>query len=229
MARQSLIDKHGLQDVVAAAVAEDKSLREIAKICTKLSGASIGHLAIDRYLKSLDQREDEKPVKEKEKPPIRPLAKKQARQVQVERIVESGIDIINLQYRTTSVLVDKFETIIDLPDAVEGRLQSLEEDLTTNGVDTKYLGEWRLALVNDLRRNITSIATINRELRENSKFIVELREKAFTLNLAQEFIDHFTEIFQRQAPEAYDRAMLEVAANPRLQRIVEQQLRGVAG
>jgi hypothetical protein len=223
MAKLSLIEKHKLQDVIATAMAEGKSLREIARICSKKAKIEISHVAVDRYLKSLSAQREETPV------PVggQPAVSKRA--VIVEQVMERDLDVINLAYRSTSVLVDRFEMIVGAADMFERRTDALVAHVKENGIDPEYLEGWRTAFLDDLKRNVRDITILNREMRENSKFLVDLREKAFTFNLAKEFMDKLMDIFQRASPEAFDRAMSEISANPRLQRIIEQQIRGVAG
>lgn len=219
MARISLIEKHRLQDVISVAVADGKSLREIARICSKKAKTKISHVAVDRYLKSLSEAREEADSNES------PTAR---RENVVNQVMERDLDIINLQYKMTKALVDRFDSIVGTPDMFERRMDALVAHLKANGEDPEHLQQWRTAFLDDMRRNVGHITSLNRELRENSKFLVDLREKAFTLNLTKEFIDQFTEIFQRASPEAFDRAMLEISANPRLMRLVELQLRGTA-
>lgn len=217
MAKISLIEKHKLQDVIASAVAEGKSLREIAKICTRKARTNISHVSVDRYLKSLSAaREEAEPS---------PVTVK--RMEITNQVMERDLDVINLQYKMTKALVDRFDSIVGTPDMFERRMDALVAYVKANGADPEHLQHWRTAFLDDMRRNVGHITSLNRELRENSKFLVDLREKAFTLNLAKEFIDQFTEVFQRASPEAFDRAMIEISANPRLMRLVEMQFRGV--
>lgn len=224
MAKPSKIEALKLQADVARLVAEGKSARAIAPILSKKAKTKISHMAVDRYLKSLEAYREETGGEPEDKEAVM-----RRRPALVEQAVERDLDVINLQYKLTSVLVDRFDSIVGAPDMFERRMDALVEHMKANGMDPDHLHNWRAAFLDDMRRNVIQITALNRELRENSKFLVDLREKAFTFNLVKEFMDNFMEIFQRKSPEAFDLAMAEVAANPRLQRIVEQQLRGVAG
>ena len=224
MAKPSKIEALKLQAEVARLVAEGKSARAMAPILSKKAKTQISHMAVDRYLKSLEAYREETGSDPEDKEAVM-----RRRPALVEQAVERDLDVINLQYKLTSVLVDRFDSIVGAPDMFERRMDALVDHMKANGMDLDHLQNWRVAFLDDMRRNVIQITALNRELRENSKFLVDLREKAFTFNLVKEFMDNFMEIFQRKSPEAFDLAMAEVAANPRLQRIVEQQLRGVAG
>jgi hypothetical protein len=211
MARQSKIEKFGLDKLVAEMLAAGKSSRQIAEACTKKARQSISHVAVNDFIKTIDQ------VKKKDI-----IVKEPSR---VERITNFDLDIIELQYRTTSVLLERFEFINKLPDMFEQRFAALHEKTDK---DADYLEAWKQGFVIELRRNIQNITSLNRELRENSKFMADMRSKAFEFDLIQEYLYLFMEVFRKANLEAYENASAQIAANPRMQRIVEQQqqLRG---
>jgi hypothetical protein len=65
---------------------------------------------------------------------------------------------------------------------------------------------------------------LNREVRENMKFIVSLREKAFQFELVQEYIRLMMEIFEEESKDGdYERAVVRIASNPRMKLLAEQQ------
>jgi len=206
MARQSKIEKFGLEKLVAEMLAAGKSSRQIAEACSKRAKESISHVAVNDYIKTIDQ------VKKREVVVKEPS--------QVERITNFDLDIIELQYRTTSVLLERFEFINKLPDMFEQRFAAI---LEKDGKDAEYLEQWKQGFVVELRRNIQNITSLNRELRENSKFMADLRSKAFEFDLIQEYLYLFMEVFRKANLEAFEVASAQIAANPRMQRIVEQQ------
>lgn len=59
---------------------------------------------------------------------------------------------------------------------------------------------------------MNEIAILNREVRENMKFLVQLQEKAFQFKLVQEYIQLFMEIFQEESrDDAYERSITRIA------------------
>jgi hypothetical protein len=98
--------------------------------------------------------------------------------------------------------------VLELPELLETRLGQLASDLRGKGkvIDTELHDRWSAGFVEDLRRNVTTVSMLNRELREKSKFIATLREKDFEFNLVQEYLLGFMEIFRRINPEAYEEA-----------------------
>lgn len=211
MGRQSKIEKFGLEKLITEALAAGKSSRQIAELCSKKSKQAISHVAVNEYIKTIDL------VKKKDV-----IVKEPSR---VERITNFDLDIIELQYRTTSVLLERFEFINKLPDMFEQRFAALQDKTDK---DSDYLESWKQGFVIELRRNIQNITSLNRELRENSKFMADMRSKAFEFDLIQEYLYLFMEVFRKADMEAYEIASAQIAANPRMQRIVEQQqqLRG---
>jgi len=87
-----------------------------------------------------------------------------------------------------------------------------------------YIAIWQQKFEIELRRKVAEITVLNREVRENMKFIVSLREKAFQFELVQEYIRLFMEIFEEESKDgAYQRAVVRIASNPRMKQLAEQQ------
>jgi hypothetical protein len=89
----------------------------------------------------------------------------------------------------------------------------------------KYLESWQIRFEDGLRRKVGEIAVLNREVRENMKFLVTLREKAFQFELVSEFINLFMEIFKEESKDgAYDRSVIRIriASNPRMKQLADQ-------
>lgn len=228
MARPNKIEQYKLQNVVARCLSSGiTSVRKIAFECTnevKKKGIKdeISHTAVARFLEA-----------SKYEKPAAPVEKKKAAVTQVsgrvERIINFDIDIIELQYKTTNILLERFNFITELPDMFERRMDQLIESMKPDsGSDQDYWTRWKMSFADDLRRNVQTITSLNRELRENSKFMADMRSKAFEFDLIQEYLYLFMEVFRKANLEAYEAASAQIAANPRMQRIVEQQqqLRG---
>lgn len=217
MARQSKIEKYGCEDIVAKGLQSDppKSTRQIADECSDSAGVKISHTAIARYIESYKGEEQQK---KKE------VIKEDKRRI--VKVVNQELDIIQLQYKTTERLLARFDLIDNLPEYFEEQMDDLIEKMLTADIDFEYdtLEKWRRNLENELKRKVYEITTLNRELRENMKFLADLREKAFEFSLIQEYLSLFMDIFKEASPQGYDAAIQKVAANPRMQKIVDQQM-----
>lgn len=219
MARQSKIEKYGCEEIVLAGLRcnPPKSTRQIAEECSEWAGVKISHTAVARYIESLQQADQQK---KKE------VIKQDRRRVL--KVVNQELDIISLQYATTERLLKRFELVDNLPEYFKEQMDELIDKMRDKGNDPEYLEKWQSSFEIELKRKVMEITALNRELRENSKFLAELREKAFEFSLIQEYLSIFMDIFKRASPEAYKEAIQHIAANPRLQKIVDQQkqLRG---
>lgn len=225
MSRPNKILEYKLQHIVERCLSGGiTSSRKIAAECTREIRNQgirdeVSHNAVVRYLEASKY---EKPA---------PMGEKKAAVAnvssRVERIVNYDLDIIDLQFKTTSALLDRFNFVIELPDMFDRRMLELGDRLSgQEGTDPDYLHRWKVSFLEDLRRNVTNVTSLNRELRENSKFMADLREKAFEFKLWKEFTDLFIDMFRQEAPEACDKVLQNMANNPRMQRIIEMQMKG---
>lgn len=224
MARQSKIEQYECEDIVSAGLKEDppKSVRQIAEECTKHAGVKISHTAVARYIEGIKGQEKKKAVIKEDKR-------------RVMKVVNQEFDIIQLQYKTTERLLARFELVDDLPEYFNQRMDELKNTLLAavhegGEIDYDYLDDWKASFNKELKRKVYEITTLNKELRENTKFLVDLREKAFEFSLIQEYLSIFMDKFRDVSEEGYEVAIQHLAANPRMQKIVDQhmQLRGEA-
>lgn len=217
MARQTKIEKYGCQEIVQKGIQRDppKSTREIAKECSDWAGVNISHTAIARYIDTINSVEQQK-----KKEVIKQDQRRVLKQVNQE------FDVIQLQYKLTERLLKRFELLDDLPEYFKVQMNDLVEKMLTSDSDFEYdyLEKWQAGLEQEMKRKVYEITTLNRELRENSKFLADLREKAFEFSLVQEYISIFMDIFREASPEGFEIALQKVSANPRMQKIVDQQL-----
>lgn len=233
MAKPLKIEQHNLQQIVADGVASGLNPQQIADICSEAARESISNMAVIRYLRAVEEGKASTTPRDApaavatadesiRRPKLRPKLKRIAPQVDKE------LDVIGIQHQITHALLDRFNYVVALPDYIEDRLQQLTGDMQASGADAEYLASWSIGLVDDIRRNVTALSQLSRELRETSKFVISLREKAFEFSLIQEYLMLFMEVFREASPEAYEVAEQRIASNPRMQRIVEQQkeLRG---
>ncbi|MCU7712464.1 hypothetical protein OK414_14690 [Priestia sp. JV24] len=226
MARQSKIEKYGCEEIVFAGLKANppKSTRQIAEECSEQAGVNISHTAVARYIESTkdqEQRQRKEVIKEDKR--------------RVMKVVNQEFDIIQLQYKTTERLLARFELVDDLPEYFDQRMDDLKENLLSalhegGEIDYDYLDDWKASFNKELKRKVYEITTLNKELRENTKFLVDLREKAFEFSLIQEYLSIFMDKFRDVSEEGYEVAIQHLAANPRMQKIVDQhmQLRGEA-
>lgn len=224
MARPNKIEQYQLQHIVARCLSEGTtSVRKIAAECTRFirdQGIKdeVSPAAVHRYIEASKY---DKPAKvEEKKAAVTRIPER------VERIVNFDFDIIDLQYRTTTALLERFNFMVELPTMFDVRMTELQSAFQQPEVDADYLHRWKVSFLEDLRRNVQNVAILNRELRENSKFMADLREKAFEFKLWKEFTDLFIDAFRQRAPEACDLVLQDIALNPRMQRIIEMQMKG---
>jgi len=232
MARPNKIIELKLEHIVARCISQGiTASRQIASECEKdlrQRGIKedISHSAVVRYMERAEGSASvmtAPPVEATRKPDKRREQAVKQSPERVQRLVDRDIDLIELQYQTTAALADRFQWIADLPDNFERRMSQLAELMRQEGTDTATLDAWGMGFALELRRNIGSMAVLNREIRQNLQFMAALREKAFEFKLFQEYLQLFMEIFREASPEAYEVAEQRIASNPRMQRITEQQ------
>lgn len=235
MAKPLKIEQLGLQGIVAAGISAGKNPQQIADECSRAAKQSVSNMAVRRYIETMEGSASVMTAPAPAKPPDKRV-ERAVKQVpeRVQRLVDRDIDLIELAYGTTAALAERFKWISDLPDMFDDRMLQLHELLKQEGTDTKTLDMWGLAFTLELRRNIGSMAVLNREIRQNGQFMASLREKAFEFNLISEYLQLYLEMFKKAeidihaSSAAFEFAEQAIANNPRMQRIVEQQkeLRG---
>lgn len=216
MAKPSKIEKFGCQEIVSAGVREGKSIRAIAAECSEWAKEDISHTAVATFLKIREQHERE--------------AKREliiGDKRRLLKTVNQEIDIIQTNLDATKRLIERFEMVDDLPKMFTEEMQELTGKLMERGEDfnyVSYIEKWQYEFEVELRRKVGEITALNREVRENMKFLVSLREKAFQFELVQEYIRIFMEIFEEESQGgAYERAVQRIAANPRMKQLADQQ------
>lgn len=216
MAKPSKIEKYGCQEIVSAGVRDGKSTRVIAAECSEWAEEDISHTAVATYLKLREQHERE--------------AKREliiGDKRRLLKTVNQEIDIIQTNLDATKRLIERFELIDDLPKMFDEQMTEMLDKLAANGAEFKYqtyIENWQTNFEIELRRKVGEITALNREVRENMKFLVSLREKAFQFELVQEYIGIFMEIFEEESKDgAYERSIQRIAANPRMKQLVDQQ------
>jgi len=226
LARKSKIEEYSLEDYIDELLLGDADIShtEIARLCSLKVGTSISNMAVKRYLTSRSESE------QKQKKSVIKQDKRR-----VAKMVNQEFDIIQLQYKTTERLLARFELVDDLPEYFDQRMDELKDALLAavhegGEIDYDYLDDWKASFNKELKRKVYEITTLNKELRENTKFLVDLREKAFEFSLIQEYLSIFMDKFRDVSEEGYEVAIQHLAANPRMQKIVDQhmQLRGEA-
>ncbi|KEO81505.1 hypothetical protein [Tumebacillus flagellatus] len=208
MAQQSKIEKFGCEVIVANGLRADKSLRAIAEECSDWAGVKISHTAVQRYIEQLNQNKKQLVT---------------ADDRSLVNVVHQDFDIIQNSLKLAHALLRRFEYVDNLPEYFEERMQELEHQLVSEGINAEYLNTWAQMVNAELRRKVLEITSLSKESREIMKFMVDLKERVFRFELMSEYLNLFMTIFQRYSPDAYEKAMQEVGSNPRMAQIVEQQ------
>ena len=218
MARKSKIEEHKLESYINDLLFENDSIShmEIARLCSIEAKVDISNMAISRYMetkKTNNQSQRKKIVASDSR--------------RVLKVVNQEIDIIQTNLDTTKRMIERFELVDDLPKLFREEMDELINKLTLGDSDFKYrdyIETWQASFEYELKRKVGEISILNREVRENMKFIVSLREKAFQFELVQEYIRLFMEIFEEESKDgAYERAVVRIASNPRMKQLAEQQ------
>lgn len=213
----SNVEKYGCEHIVDAGVMEGKSLRTLAAECTEFAKRPFSHIVIKNYL------DGKKTVEQKEKKEV--IVQDRRR---VLKLVNQELDIIQLQYETTETLLNRFKLIDDMPEMFKEQMLAAIAEMAKNEDTTDeltdYLKSWVLTVEKDLKRKVYELTSLNRELRENSKFLAEIRAKAFSFSLVQEYLALFMQRFKEESSDgAFERTLQWISANPRMQQIVDQQ------
>jgi hypothetical protein len=211
------VEKHGCEHIVDAGIMDGKSLRDIAKECAEHSKAAFSHNNIMKYI---ELRHDTKQQEKKEV-----IVQDRRR---VLKLVNQELDIIQLQYDTTETLLNRFKLIDDLPDMFREQMLAaiagMEKNEDTSDELIAFLRGWVTSVEKELKRKVYELTSLNRELRENSKFLAEIRAKAFSFSLVQEYLALFMQKFKDESTDgAFERTLQWISANPRMQQIVDQQ------
>jgi hypothetical protein len=218
MARKSKIEQYELESFINDLLFENESMphTELAKLCSNKAKTSISNMAIKRHLEANNKKTQKN---------IKKVVKGDRRRVL--KVVNQEIDIIQTNLDTTKRMIKIFNFVDDLPIAFRQEMDELINKLTlsdSGSTYVKYIEAWQSDFEHELHRKVGELVALNREVRENMKFIVSLREKAFQFELVQEYIRLFMEIFEEESKDgAYERSVVRIAANPRMKQLAEQQ------
>lgn len=221
MARKNKIEQHGLEQFVYDLLAKDKDTPhvEIARLCSEKAGTSISNMAVKRFLE-----------KEPEPDPqmIRVIKEDKRR---VVKVFNQHYQIIESQLEVSQRMFNQLAELDDFPDRLEKMHQRLVEVVEKNtDIPTVLIYKYYDSIKDELCKHLNELALVNREVRENNKFLMQLQEKIYEYSLVQEFVKIFLDEFKQESPEAHQRVVAKLAANPKLRKIVEEQkhLRGEA-
>ncbi|MCX7570395.1 hypothetical protein OS242_10515 [Tumebacillus sp. DT12] len=209
MARQSKIEQHGCQEIVAAGVRNGKSVRDIAEECSGWAGEKISHAAVQRYIDTLNQNKREVIV---------------SNERALVNVVQQDFDVIQTNLKMANRLMARFDLVDNLPDLFEERMQELEHRIVSGGDSLPdYLGRWAGHMHQELKRKVYEMTALSKETREHMKLMVDLKERVYQFELMGEYLSLFMTIFQKHSPEAFEQSMQEVSGHPRMAQIIEQQ------
>ncbi|MBP1907648.1 hypothetical protein J2Z32_004328 [Paenibacillus turicensis] len=171
MAKPSKIESLGCQEIVWSGVRANKTVRAIAEDCSEWANEKISHTAVAKFIKDKGTGEQAK--------------KKDAFLADRRRVVKTvhqEIDIIQTNLDATKRLIERFELVDDLPKLFRDEMDELVNKLMEDGEVFNYVSfieTWQMQFEIELRRKVNEITVLNREVRENMKFLTTLREKAF--------------------------------------------------
>ena len=216
MARPAKIEQYNCVDIIREGLDQGKSTRQMADECSQRAGTSISHVAVARYIVTLQKKD-----------------KRQAVSVTLEdkrrvvRTIKQQYDIIQSQLDVSHRMYEQLETLDDFPQRLDDLHKKLEATLEATGgkVNFKLVESYYDSIKSELLNYLNELALINREVRENNKFLTALQEKIYDFSLVQEFIEIFMNEFEREDREAFARVMQRITANPRMAELVRAQRR----
>lgn len=219
LARKNKIEQYGLEQFVYDLLNKEVPHTEIAKLCTEQAGTSISNMAVKRFLEKEPEPD----------PEMIQVIKEDKRRV--VKAFNQHYQIIESQLEVSQRMFEQLRQLDEFPDQLEKMHQRLVElieqktDIPIMVIHKHYDG-----IKDSLCKHLSELALINREVRENNKFLMQLQEKVYEYSLVQEFVSIFLDEFRQESPEAHQRVVAKLAANPKLRKIVEEQkrLRGEA-
>jgi hypothetical protein len=218
MARQGKIEKYQLEALVhkLANQKEPLSRSDIAKECNRVLKEQgiddkVSPMAVQRFLEAL-------PAKQAE------VVKTDMRMIKTT--IRQNYNIIESQLRVSQKMYQQLDLLEDLPKLIQEQYERLMDVIEiSEGPDIIYpIKEYFKAIKKSFAREVGILATINREVRENNKFLTQLQEKIYEFSIVQEFIKRFLEGFQAKAPEVFAVVIQDIAKDPYMQKLVEQQM-----
>lgn len=213
MARLSKIDKAGLGGEVIKLRNKGKTFKEIALILKDNFNLKVSHTSVSNYVNNHEEKVDEKAIE---------VIKQDERRIM--KSVNYAYDIIQTQLDVSNRVLNKLDDIDDMETVVKNTFN--------NAMDyTKIIGkkispdEFYEGVAKRISENIRDYTLLTKEIRENNKFLADLKSKIYDFQIVQEFINLFIKEFEKVDPAAAIKVLESIAANERLKWLAEEQIR----
>lgn len=132
-------------------------------------------------------------------------------------IIESQLDISNRVLKKLDDIEDISGTVTEVTETAIYLMKQIGVRIDSN--------EFAFNIEKAVSRNIKDYTMLTREVRENNKFLSELKEKIYDFQLVQEFINIFISEFEKHDPAVTGKVLKEISNNPRMKWIAEEQRR----
>ncbi|WP_432400968.1 hypothetical protein [Wukongibacter sp. M2B1] len=213
MARQSKIEKYGLQNRALELRNNGKSYNEIAITLSKENNVKLSSMAAKRYFDNFSQLVDKKTVE---------VIKEDKRRV--VKSINQTYDIIQTQLFISQKVLEKFNDVESIADTVEKVSDTAINIMKEMNIKISP-HEFAVNIEKSISRNIKDYVLLTKEVRENNKFLSDLKEKIYDFQVVQEFISIFIDKFQERDPQITQEILKEISANPRMKWLAEEQKR----
>lgn len=213
MARPSKIEQHGLEDKILKLRNNDKTYNEIVDIVKEENNVKLSAMAVKRWLDKHEDKIDERAVE---------VIREDKRRI--TKSINQTYDIIQTQLDVSQRVLNKLDGIESISEVVENVSETAVRLMQNMGVKVTP-EEFAYNIEKSISRNIKDYTMLTREVRENNKFLSELKEKIYDFQLVQEFISMFISEFEKYDPSITEKALKEISNNPRMKWLAEEQRR----
>ncbi|WMM26672.1 hypothetical protein RBU61_08335 [Tissierella sp. MB52-C2] len=213
MARPSKIEQHGLEDKILKLRNNDKTYNEIVSIVKEEDNVKLSAMAVKRWLDKHEDKVDEKVVE---------VIREDKRRVM--KTVNRTYDIIQTQLDVSQRVLNKLDGLESISEVVENVSETAVKLIQSMGIKITP-EEFAYNIEKSISRNIKDYTMLTREVRENNKFLSDLKSKIYDFQIVQEFINLFIQEFEKYDTETTLKVLEEIAANGKLKWLAEEQLR----
>ncbi|MEW8956689.1 hypothetical protein [Clostridium sp.] len=213
MARPTKIEKHGLQDKVIKLRNNGKTYNDIVITLKEEDNFKISEMAVKRFLDKHEEKVDDMAVE---------VIKEDKRRVM--KSVNHTYDIIQTQLDVSNRVLNKLDGIESISEIVEEVSQTAVRLMRDMGVRITP-EEFAYNIEKGISQNIKDYTMLTREVRENNKFLADLKSKIYDFQLIQEFISIFVDEFDKHDPVTTRKVLMEISNNTRMRWIAEEQRR----
>ncbi len=212
MAKPSKIEALGLQDKVIALRNNGKSYNDIVITLKEEDNVKISNMAVKRYLDNIKEKIDKKSIE---------VIKQDKRRI--TKSINQTYDIINAQLDISNQVLKKLNDIQDV-DSMINKITDSAEKLMKLGIEISDR-EFADQVAFRISDNIKDFTTLTREVRENNKFLADLQSKIYDFSLLEEFTSIFISEFEKYDSSLTQKVLNDIASNPRMKWLAEEQQR----